>query len=175
MSIAPVEICPIGSTDNDEAVLLRNLHDIVDAQPSRKVDQCPIYLSETARLLIILSEYLCPSNMPPETVLRNLNPKVMNFHHYNFMVAAPADVLVSIQTNTDLVVLPNESCALVAGPLAKWHEAIVCNSHRIHGRDFRLLINKLQMWFEVHAGLGLLFNEYVKEKQPDGTFTLARK
>jgi len=174
-NINPVEICPTGKTDNDEAVLLRNLHDILGERPSRKLDQCPIYLSEAARLLLILSEYLIPSNMPPETVLRNLNHRVMNFLHYNFMVVAPAEVSVSLQANTDLTVLANGQCALVAGPLDKYHEAIISNSHRIHSRDFLLLMNKFQLWMEVHEGLGLLFNGYRKIEQPGGTFILEAK
>ena len=91
------------------------------------------------------------------------------------MVAAPADVLVSIQTNTDLIVLPNKACGLVAGPLDKWFDAIISNSHRLHSPSFRLLINKVQLWFEVHEGLGLLFNRYRKNEQPDGTFVLEAK
>ena len=173
--VNPVEICPLGSTDTDEAVLLRNLHDILGEQPSRKVDQCPIYLSEAARLLVMMTEFQYPSNLPVETVMRNPNHKAMAFFQYNFMVVAPAEVSVSLQTNTDLVVLPNKGCSLVAGPLDKWHEAIISNSHRIHSRDFLLLMNKFHLWFEVHEGLGLLFNSYRKIEQPDGTFILEVK
>lgn len=178
MSIAPVnpvEICPLSRMDNDEAVLLRNLHDILGEQPSRKLDQSPIYLSETARLLLILSEFRMSSNMPVETVLRNLNTKVMEFFSYSFMVVAPKHVLYDLGAHTDLVSLAKESCSLVAGPLSKWYAAIIDNSNAAHSREFRLLINKFQLWFEVHEGLGLLFNRYRKVETPDGTFVLEAK
>jgi hypothetical protein len=173
--VSPVEICPIGKTDNDEAVLLRNLHDILGEQPSRKLDQSPIYLSETARLLLILSEFHYPSNMPVETVLRNPNNKAMDFFHYSFMVVAPKHVLYDIGAHTDLVSLPKETCTLVAGPLSKYYAAIIDNSNVAHSRETRLLINKLQLWMEVHEGLGLLFNRYRKVETPDGTFILEAK
>jgi len=170
------EVCPLGRTELDNAVLLANLNDLFNMQPSRKLDFCPIHLSEAARLLVILAEVQSPGPMDlqPENILRDLPPGVMQFIQYSFLVLCDNELPALIVRNTRLEVITVGTCTLVVGPLAHWFDAIVA----IHPRTdshFRLLLNKVLLFFEVTEGLALVFDGYRKVAQPDRTFCMEKK
>jgi len=168
------EVCPLGKTELDNSILLANLNDLFNMQPSRKLDLCPIHLSEAARLLVILAEVQGPSDRSIESILRTLPSGVMHYLHYSFMVLCDEDLPPVINRNSRLEVINTGTCLLVAGPLAYWYDAIT-QTTRFSDSHYRLLMNKAQLYFEVTEGLALIFDSYRKMSGRDRTFVLEKK
>lgn len=158
--------------------------ELVEAFPGRRLlescDRCPFPLSDTAKYLVAIFNINCKTD--PLISLKHYPHVVGQFLHYSFLIKCSLETLMHIKAYTTLSVSYGEApeasgslpAGVVAGTLRDWHTFLTYSCIKEQTKDFRLVCNKIIMFFE-QKGLELIFSNWTKENANDGTFYMRGK
>lgn len=170
-------VIPIAILSIDWQRYLSTSSEWLDHPPSKGVDSCPSRLSDIAKYVASLGEFLAGKETNAKRVLRERGPWLQHVF-FSFMILTSERAILRIAETTDLHVLSSQveegRGAVVSGTLDRWKDAVVlcCGEHST--KRVRLLFNEVKRVFD-HVGLQDVFFDFSIKDAGDGTFLLEHK
>lgn len=175
------QLLTVARTKVDWPDLRKNVSQVTGLQPSARIAQSPVKISEAAETVLFPAYMLLDvTDKEPHNLLLELPRECMDFLHYTFLIACDRDVVEDLREKTrahyTMTDVGRGYCVLGTGPLSVWYDAVVLNlTHPQMAykamRSARVFFDSLMLLLE-KEGLQALFSKYSKKSLQDKTFLL---
>jgi len=163
-----MDIIPIGSTHIDWQAYMSFCKEVNGHSPTRKLDQSDTKLIEQLAFVVSLSE-LANKDHTPVNALKNCQV-FMDYISLSFIFYKSN---LDSHGNLHKFEFLNQ-IILLSGTLREWKDTIIVSLIPQAKKEHREAYGKVLLYMEIN-GYRLLFNNYKKIMQEDGTFILENK
>jgi len=171
-------IIPIITPQVDWPTLAKNAETVLGYNPLKKADATDRELSDSARLLAVLSAFRCREAEPLESI-RNAG-SLLKHLQYGFLVAGDRESILEISAASELTLTINQSvtdalAVIVTGNMKEWRVASIEHCVPSAPYSVRAFFDQVILYFQ-KVGLGEVWSDMRKTPhKKDKTFYLEHK
>lgn len=148
----------------------------IGRSPTRELDKARIQPGLPHSFIPTLGEFQHAGTAPIPYIKSVESDPALEQIYYSLLIACDEKVMTGFirLQNLKIMLADDSETAVATGNLLEWRRVIVQGTHPSVSKNLRILVNRIQHAFS-HVGLGLLWQDLVRQTTSDGTIAFIPK